>query len=92
MQFRNKAKEQPPDEITRLRALAAKIDQHRGELDEFLDEYARLLTTPGVPTVNLRQMIDGRGRCLCHSTALAVSDRLAALELEEKQRSALSEG
>jgi hypothetical protein len=88
MQFRNKAQQQPqpPDEITRLRALADKIEALRSELDDHLNEYARLITKPGVPTVNLRQMLDARGGCICHSSLFAIAERVAALELEEKQR------
>jgi hypothetical protein len=77
---------QPPDELSRLRALANKVEVLRSELDDYLNEYARLITKPGVPTVNLRQMLDARGGCICHSSLFAIAERVAALELEEKQR------
>jgi hypothetical protein len=96
MQFKTKPKEAPPapaptDKLSQMRALADKIEQHRSELDDFLDEYARLITPPGVPQANIRQMIDGRGHCICQSAMFAVAERVAALELEEKQRGAIPE-
>lgn len=78
--------EPAPDKIAQLNALAGKIERHRAELDAFLDEYAKVIGqgTPGVPVVNIRMTLDGRGRCLCHSTDLAINDQIAALELEQK--------
>ena len=79
------------DKISRLKALAEKIQRHRSELDDYLDEYAKLTTPPGVPTVAIRQMIDARGLCICQSSLFAISAQVEALELEEKQRGAIPE-
>lgn len=81
------------DKLSQLKALAEKIEAHRSSLDGYLDAYARLITPPGVPTVSIRQMVDARGHCLCHSAMFAIAERVAALELEEKQNNgAVSEG
>jgi len=74
------------DKIAQLRAVADKIENHRAELDHYLDSYARLITPAGVPMVSIRQMIDARGHCLCHSAMLAIAERVEALLLEEKQK------
>jgi hypothetical protein len=87
MQNRTKQRQpepSPPDEIARLNALAAKIEAHRSEMDGCLDEYAKLITPPGVPIANIRMMLDGRGRCICQSSLFAIAERVAALELEQK--------
>ena len=89
MQFKTKPKEAPkvvaPDKIAQLRALADKIEDRRVELDDFLNEYAKLISPPGVPQCNVRQMIDARGMCICQSAMFAIAERVAALELEQKQ-------
>ena len=72
------------DKISRLNALASKIEQHRSELDDYLNEYAKLITPPGVPMVNIRQMIDARGHCICQSSLFAIGAQVEALELERK--------
>jgi hypothetical protein len=74
------------DKLAQLRALADKIEQHRSSLDNYLDAYARLIAPEGVPVVNIRQMIDARGMCICQSSLFAIAERVAALELEEKQQ------
>ena len=79
------------DKISRLTALAEKIERHRSDLDDYLNEYARLLTPAGVPMVNIRQMIDARGVCICQSSLFAIGAQVQALELEEKQRGAIPE-
>jgi hypothetical protein len=79
------------DKISQLRALAEKIERHRSELDDYLSEYARLITPAGVPQVNVRMMIDARGHCICQSALFAISAQVEALELEEKQRGAIPE-
>ena len=79
------------DKIAQLRALADKIENHRSDLDDYLNEYARLLTPAGVPMVNIRQMIDARGVCICQSSLFAIGAQVQALELEEKQRGAIPE-
>ena len=79
------------DKISRLKALAEKIEDHRSSLDGYLDAYARLITPAGVPTVSIRQMIDARGHCICQSAMFAIAERVAALELEDKQRGAIPE-
>jgi hypothetical protein len=79
------------DKISRLTALAEKIERHRSDLDDYLNEYARLLTPAGVPMVNIRQMIDARGHCICQSSLFAIGAQVQALELEEKQRGAIPE-
>jgi hypothetical protein len=73
------------DKIAQLKALVEKIEDHRSSLDGYLDAYARLITPPGVPTVAIRQMLDARGHCICQSSLFAIAERVAALELEEKQ-------
>jgi hypothetical protein len=81
------------DEVARLRALADKINALRVELDDYLEDRARILASPGVPVGNIKQMLEGRARgCLCLGATLALSDQIAALELEEKQRGAIPEG
>jgi hypothetical protein len=88
MQVKNKQRQPnplPPDSpIARLRALADRVEALRSELDGHLDEYAKLITPPRVPTVNIRQMIDARGVCICQSSLFAIAERVAALELEQK--------
>jgi hypothetical protein len=80
------------DEV-RLRALADKIQAMRSDLDEYLEERARILAGPGVPQVAIKAMLEGRARgCLCLGATLALSDQIAALELEEKQRGAIPAG
>ena len=74
------------DKIAQLKALVVKIEDHRSSLDGYLDSYARLITPPGVPTVNIRQMIDARGHCICQSAMFAIAERVEALLLEEKQK------
>jgi hypothetical protein len=91
-----KARETEPlspaeDKISQLKALADKIESHRVELDDYLNEYAALVTPPGVPMVNIRAMIDARGWCVCQSAMFAIAERVAALELEERQRGAIPE-
>jgi hypothetical protein len=91
MQVRTKPKDTPPapapaDKLAQLRALADKIERQRSELDEYLDQYTKLITPPGVPQVAIRQMIDGRGVCICQSALFAIAERVAALQLEEKQK------
>jgi hypothetical protein len=79
--------ESPPDDkLVRLNALVEKIHQHRSELDDYLAEYAKLITPPGVPTVNIRMMIDAKGGCICQSSLFAINDQVVALELERRQR------
>jgi hypothetical protein len=73
------------DKIAQLKALVEKIEDHRSSLDGYLDAYARLITPSGVPTVAIRQMLDARGHCICQSSLFAIAERVAALELEEKQ-------
>jgi hypothetical protein len=101
MQFKTKPKAAPPatvvaasaDKISQLKALADKIEDHRASLDDYLEAYARLITPPAVPMVSIRQMIDARGHCLCHSAMLAIAERVEALLLEERQNNgAVSEG
>jgi hypothetical protein len=98
MRFKNQPSPQPhtappasETALSRLHALASKIEQHRSELDDYLNEYAKLITPPGVPTVAIRQMIDARGHCICQSSLFAIAERVAALELEEKQRGSIPE-
>jgi hypothetical protein len=79
------------DKISQLKTLAERIERHRSELDDYLNEYAKLITPPGVPMVNIRQMIDARGHCICQNSLFAISARVEALELEEKQRGAIPE-
>jgi exonuclease VII small subunit len=76
----------PTDEkLAQLHALAEKIERHRSELDDYLNDYAKLISPPGVPTVNIRMMIDARGMCICQSALFAISERVEALLLERKQ-------
>jgi hypothetical protein len=44
-------------------------------------EHARLITPPGIPTVNIRQMIDAKGRCVCQGSLFAINDQV----VERKQ-------
>ena len=80
MQFKTKPKEAPkvvaPDKIAQLRALADKIEDRRVELDDFLNEYAKLISPTGRPTVQFRQMIDARGMCICQSAMFAIAERV----------------
>ena len=89
MQFKTKPKEAPPavapDKIAQLRALADKIEDRRVELDDFLNEYAKLISPSGVPAVNVRMMLDARGMCICQSALFAIAERVRALELEQQQ-------
>ena len=89
MQFKTKPKEAPkvvaPDKIGQLRALADKIEDRRVELDDFLNEYAKLISPSGVPAVNVRMMLDARGMCICQSALFAIAERVRALELEQQQ-------
>jgi len=78
------AAKKAPDKLDELNALAARIESHRAELDSYLDAYARLLTPNGVPTVAIRQMIDAKGMCICHSALYAIAEQVAAIELERK--------
>jgi hypothetical protein len=79
--------------VEELKALADRIQDLRADLDTYLEERARILAGPGVPMVNIKQMLEGRARgCLCLGATLALSDQIAALELEEKQRGAIPEG
>jgi hypothetical protein len=79
--------------LSQLHALADKIQAMRSDLDTYLEERARILAGPGVPMVSIKQMLEGRARgCLCLGATLALSDQIAALELEEKQRGAIPEG
>jgi hypothetical protein len=92
MQFKQKPKERetpPPqpaagDKVAQLKALAEKIERHRSELDDYLDAYARLIAPNGVPVVNIRMMLDARGRCICQSALFAIAERVEALLLEQK--------
>jgi hypothetical protein len=70
--------------LAQLRALADKIEDRRVELDDYLNEYAKLISPPGVPTVNIRMMLDARGLCICQSALFAIAERVQALELEQK--------
>lgn len=86
-------KEAPPkveapstNKLAQLHALAGRIESHRGELDAYLDEYAALITPNGVPQSNVRMMLDAKGRCLCGAALFAISERIEALLLEEKQQ------
>jgi hypothetical protein len=92
MQFKTKPKEAPPatvaapaDKLGQLHALAGKIEDRRAELDDFLNDYAKLISPSGVPAVNVRMMLDARGMCICQSALFAIAERVAALELERKQ-------
>ncbi len=89
MQFKTKPKEAPkvvaPDKIGQLRALADKIEDRRVELDDFLNEYPKLISPSGVPAVNVRMMLDARGMCICQSALFAIAERVRALELEQQQ-------
>jgi hypothetical protein len=81
------------DKIAQLKALADKIEDHRASLDGYLDAYARLITPVGMPQVAIRQLIDAKGRCICQSALFAIAERVAALQLEEKQNNGVvSEG
>jgi hypothetical protein len=76
----------PLDQMDELKALAEKIGALRLELDDYINEHARVLAlgANGVPQVALRQMIDGNSRCLCAVATKVLSDKAVALELERK--------
>ena len=57
----------------------------RAELDDYLNDYAKLITPSGVPAVNIRMMLDARGMCICQSALFAIAERVEALLLERKQ-------
>jgi hypothetical protein len=89
MQVKTKPKEAPPapaptDKIAQLKALVEKIEQHRSSLGDYLDAYARLIAPEGVPVVNIRMMLDARGRCICQSALFAIAERVESLLLEQK--------
>jgi hypothetical protein len=74
------------DKLSQLRALAEKIQDLRAELDTYLEQRASILAGPGVPMVNIKQMLEGRARgCLCLGATLALGDQITAMELEQRQ-------
>ena len=40
------------------------------ELDDFLNEYAKLISPSDVPAVNVRMMLDARGMCICQCSLI----------------------
>jgi hypothetical protein len=75
------------EKLAQLRALVDKIENHRSSLDGYLDAYARLICLEGVPVVNIRTMIDAKGRgCICQSAMFAIAERVEALLLDEEKQ------
>src|SRR5271167_4543920 len=76
-----------PDPLASFHALAARINAIRAELDEYLNEYARLvaLGNPGVPAVNIRMTLDAGSRCFCAVATKVLAQQVADLELQRRE-------
>lgn len=76
----------PADPMDELKALAARIDLFRSELEAYIDEHCKVIaaSSSGVPFENIKMMITARSNCPCMVTTRLLNEKAVALELEKK--------
>jgi hypothetical protein len=77
-----------PNPMNELKALAAKIESFRSELNDYVDEHCRVIAsgTPGVPYENIKMMITSQSNCRCMVTTKILNEKAVALEIERREK------
>ena len=93
MKFAARKKEEPAspapaDPMDELKALAAKIEAFKAELEAYIDEHCRVIAsgTPGVPYENIKVMITSRSNCQCAITTKILNEKAITLEMEAREK------
>ncbi len=71
-----------------LKALAAKIESFRGELEDYIEQHCKVIaaSSSGVPFENIKMMITSRSNCPCMITTKVLNEKAVALELERREK------
>ncbi len=93
MKFAAKKKEEPAspapsDPMDELKAMAAKIEAFKAELEAYIDEHCRVIASgaSGVPFENIKMMITSRSNCPCMIATRILNEKAITLEMEAREK------
>ena len=78
----------PADPMQPFRDLQARIEAFKAELDTYIDEHCRVITSgaSGVPFENIKMMVTSRINCQCAITTKILNEKAITLEMEAREK------